>query len=151
MTEITVDQFIETQSASLACADLQRVRDRRNVILAKVTSAEARRHHPALAGMTFTLLRALDAWAEGGEGDPLPQAAKEATFAGDYLLRVYDLIPDTVPGLGLADDASIVRRVVARNAGALAPWLPPNVAEEIGEARKPVPVSRITLDVGDPL
>lgn len=37
------------------------------------------------------------------------------TFAVQYLLNEEDLIPDTIPGVGLADDAILVKRVVSRH------------------------------------
>jgi uncharacterized membrane protein YkvA (DUF1232 family) len=40
----------------------------------------------------------------------------EAVFALQYLLQSVDLIPDSLPGLGFKDDASIVAAVLARNA-----------------------------------
>jgi uncharacterized membrane protein YkvA (DUF1232 family) len=47
--------------------------------------------------------------------DPLPTWLAEAGFAAGYLLKRYDLIPDHLPGIGLADDVLILQRVIERN------------------------------------
>ncbi len=47
--------------------------------------------------------------------DPLPAYLAEGTFAAQYLLKEHDLIPDQVPGIGLIDDAILIKRVFSRN------------------------------------
>jgi uncharacterized membrane protein YkvA (DUF1232 family) len=47
--------------------------------------------------------------------DPLPSWMAETGFAAGYLLKRFDLIPDHVAEIGLADDALILQRVVRRN------------------------------------
>ena len=47
--------------------------------------------------------------------DPLPTWLAELGFAASYLLKRFDLIPDHVAGIGLADDALILQRVIERN------------------------------------
>lgn len=50
-----------------------------------------------------------------GEFVDLPYTAfAETAFALDYTLRGNDIIPDSLPGLGYADDASIVGAVFMR-------------------------------------
>lgn len=49
-------------------------------------------------------------------------AFAEAVFAMRYALKGNDIIPDSVPGLGLADDASIVSAVYIRNEKDLAAY-----------------------------
>jgi len=39
----------------------------------------------------------------------------ETGFAAGYFLKRFDLIPDHVPEIGLADDALILQRVIERN------------------------------------
>jgi uncharacterized membrane protein YkvA (DUF1232 family) len=63
-------------------------------------------------------------------------AALEAAFAISYFQRAEDLIPDSIEGIGLVDDAAIVATVFARNASEFAkfaeatkrvwPWPRPN-------------------------
>jgi uncharacterized membrane protein YkvA (DUF1232 family) len=45
----------------------------------------------------------------------LPSWMAETGFAAGYLLKRFDLIPDHVAEIGLADDALILQRVVRRN------------------------------------
>ena len=47
--------------------------------------------------------------------DPAGQMVGEAAFALLYFQRATDLIPDSIPGMGLLDDAMIVRIVLARH------------------------------------
>lgn len=62
-----------------------------------------------------------EAAADGHTGTP---AHREAAFALIYFLKGFDRIPDTVPEIGLLDDAMIVQLVLQRNAATLrAHWL----------------------------
>ena len=47
--------------------------------------------------------------------DPLPVDIAELGVAAHYLLKGFDLIPDSLSGIGLADDEWIVARVMQRN------------------------------------
>jgi uncharacterized membrane protein YkvA (DUF1232 family) len=47
--------------------------------------------------------------------DPAGQLVGEAAFALFYFQRATDLIPDSIPGMGLLDDAMIVRIVLGRH------------------------------------
>jgi uncharacterized membrane protein YkvA (DUF1232 family) len=40
------------------------------------------------------------------------QAIAETVFALGYLLKEVDIIPDSVPGMGLADDSAVLRAVL---------------------------------------
>jgi len=62
-----------------------------------------------------------EAGTDGHNGTP---AHREAAFALTYFLKDFDRIPDTVPEIGLLDDAMIVQVVLQRNATTLrAHWL----------------------------
>jgi uncharacterized membrane protein YkvA (DUF1232 family) len=61
------------------------------------------------------IMRTLEAAALANVTDPLPRCLAEGTFAAQYLLEEDDLIPDSVPAVGLADDAILAKRVVARH------------------------------------
>ncbi len=49
----------------------------------------------------------------GPEADT--QAHQEATFALYYFLKGYDLLPDSLPEIGLLDDAQLVEATLRRN------------------------------------
>jgi hypothetical protein len=47
--------------------------------------------------------------------DPLPRWLAEVAFGARYLLKRFDLIADHLPEIGLADDAQLLARILARN------------------------------------
>jgi uncharacterized membrane protein YkvA (DUF1232 family) len=47
--------------------------------------------------------------------DPLPAHLAEAGAAAFYILKGVDIIPDSIPEIGLTDDARILARVFERN------------------------------------
>jgi uncharacterized membrane protein YkvA (DUF1232 family) len=51
--------------------------------------------------------------------DPLPEGIAELGVAAHYLLKGFDLIPDSLADIGLADDEWIVMRVMQRHPGLL--------------------------------
>jgi uncharacterized membrane protein YkvA (DUF1232 family) len=51
--------------------------------------------------------------------DPAGQMVGEVAFALAYFQRATDLIPDSIPGMGLLDDAMIVRIVLGRHEQAI--------------------------------
>lgn len=53
------------------------------------------------------------------EGQPATPALRETAFALLYFLKGFDRIPDSVPEVGLLDDAMIVQIVLQRHASAL--------------------------------
>lgn len=55
----------------------------------------------------------------GVEAPADPQAQREVAFALLYFLKGFDRIPDTVPEIGLLDDAMIVQTVLQRHATVL--------------------------------
>lgn len=62
-----------------------------------------------------------EAAADGSTGSP---AHREAAFALLYFLKGFDRIPDTLPDIGLLDDAMIVQIVLQRHAATFrAHWL----------------------------
>jgi uncharacterized membrane protein YkvA (DUF1232 family) len=68
-----------------------------------------------LKAHTRLIMQTLEFAAWPGAADPLPAHLVEGTFAAQYLLREHDLIPDQVPGMGLIDDAILIKRVFSRN------------------------------------
>ncbi len=52
---------------------------------------------------------------EEAPADPGSAAQREAAFAVFYFLKGFDLIPDSLPGVGLLDDAMLVETALRRN------------------------------------
>jgi uncharacterized membrane protein YkvA (DUF1232 family) len=93
-----------------------------NVVMPYNTSKHMRRYketnaneYPGLREAVHVIIRVLDSPAAQQAKDPLPTCLAEAGFAAGYFLKRYDLIPDHLPGIGLADDALILQRVIDRN------------------------------------
>lgn len=73
---------------------------------------------PGVERQLFFLAAIVEAvWTESYLDMPY-RAALEAAFAVSYFHRAVDLIPDSIEGIGLMDDAAIVQTVIGRNASA---------------------------------
>jgi uncharacterized membrane protein YkvA (DUF1232 family) len=71
--------------------------------------------HPHLVSQLLFLADLVEDVAEGAYKD-LPYATfAQAVFALTYCHRGFNIIPDTIPGLGRADDSSVVRAVLIQN------------------------------------
>jgi uncharacterized membrane protein YkvA (DUF1232 family) len=108
-TEIT--GFIQSQGRALSLADIDRLivdlpalRER----LAKIPTQT----YPCLADQLQFLSRVVE---EQVVREPAADMVGEAAFALLYFQRSTDLIPDSIPGMGLLDDAMIVRIVLGRH------------------------------------
>ena len=67
--------------------------------------------------------------------DPLPRWLAEIGFAAGYLLKGFDLIPDHLPEMGLADDALMLQRVIERNLIGAAPQLAEYIELAVSNSR----------------
>jgi uncharacterized membrane protein YkvA (DUF1232 family) len=72
-------------------------------------------HYPHLVDQLEFLADLVEDFAEGVADDIPFCTVAAATFALIYAHRQFDLIPDTVPDLGHADDSSVVRAVLIEN------------------------------------
>jgi len=70
---------------------------------------------PHLVDQLSFLTEFVEDFAEGADKTLPFTAVAEATFALIYAHRANDLIPDALPGLGRADDSSVVRAVLIRH------------------------------------
>jgi uncharacterized membrane protein YkvA (DUF1232 family) len=103
--------FIQSQARVLSLADLNRLvidlpalRER----FAKIPSET----YPYLSDQLEFLSRVVE---EQVVREPAAEMVGEAAFALLYFQRATDLIPDSIPGMGLLDDAVIVRIVLGRH------------------------------------
>jgi uncharacterized membrane protein YkvA (DUF1232 family) len=100
---------LERGAACVQPADVDRLRR----MLPALRSKAARITDSAVLPRRLAVL--MQFVAETSPADSSP-ALREAAFALFYFLKGYDLIPDTVPGIGLLDDALLVETVFRRHA-----------------------------------
>jgi uncharacterized membrane protein YkvA (DUF1232 family) len=77
---------------------------------------------PHLVDQLEFLADVVEDFAEGADLEIPYVAVAQATFALIYAHRQMDLIPDSVPGLGHADDSSVVRSVLMEHEKAFAAY-----------------------------
>lgn len=111
---VSTDEFIVRQSRDTTADELRGLRRFIGALDQKKKAAETD-GHPQLAEGIATLGTWLSSADVTDAADPLPPHLAEAGAALRYVLKGIDIIPDSVPGLGLADDEWIVRRVLQRN------------------------------------
>lgn len=111
---VSIDEYIERQSRNLTAAELRGLREFASALREKQSLALKQKRHELAEGID--LIIALFSTEDiKTVGDPLPRHLAEAGVAARYVLKGVDIIPDSVPDLGLADDEWIVRRVLQRN------------------------------------
>jgi len=113
-----IDAIILAGSVGIRAKDLHAIIRERELIEKKFQTISMGYHE--LKHQIREIMRTLEAAALVNATDPLPSCLAEGTFAAQYLLKEDDLIPDSVPGVGLADDAILVKSVVARHGRKLA-------------------------------
>ena len=109
-----IDQFIVIGSSQIRSADLHAINEKSQQVHEKIYLIQE-------AGLsdfkwqTRLIMQTIEFAARLQFEDPLPVYLVEGVFAMQYLLHEQDLIPDLIPGIGLIDDAILVRRVFSRN------------------------------------
>jgi hypothetical protein len=111
---MTIDAFIEDQAQHVNAIDLSVLGAFSGRLLDKLKEDNAI-EYPGLQEAVHVIIQFLESPATRQAKDPLPRWMAETGFAAGYLLKRFDLIPDHVTGIGLADDALIVQRVIRRN------------------------------------
>jgi len=111
---ISLDDYIESARGASAADDVVRLSGFRLQIETKLQTEQARQHHDLHEGVE-TLFLFLTSPVALAATDPLPSDVAEAVVALNYLLKGIDLIPDSIPEIGMTDDARLVARVLARN------------------------------------
>ncbi len=113
---VSLDEYIESRRPSITAANLRE--------LGRHLKAFERKAEQAAAEMRSDLLRGIRLMVDlfGSQEladlqDPLPDDIAELGVAAHYLLKGFDLIPDSLADIGLADDEWIVVRVMERNPG----------------------------------
>ena len=113
-----IDAIILAGSVEIRARDLHAIIRERELIEKKFQTISI--GYEELRHQIKEIMQTLEAAALVNATDPLPRCLAEGTFAAQYLLKEDDLIPDSVPGVGLADDAILVKSIVARHGRKLA-------------------------------
>lgn len=111
---VSIDEFIESEVENFTVSDFLALRDHVEALRAKMGTEQARVHYDLQEGVELLI-----GWIESGEVEScqtrLPAHLAEAGVAAAYILKSVDLIPDSIPEIGLTDDARILARVLERN------------------------------------
>jgi len=111
---ISIDEYIENQARSMKADELRELRRFLPALAEKKNAALAQKREKLVRGIDM-LADLLPSAAVERANDPLPQHLAELGVAARYVLKGIDIIPDTLPELGLADDEWIVSRIMQRN------------------------------------
>jgi uncharacterized membrane protein YkvA (DUF1232 family) len=111
---ITIDEYIEDRRRDVNATEICVLQAFTNRLLDKLNEVNSS-EYPELRETVHLLVRILESTGVHHTEDPLPNWLAEVGFATSYLLERYDLIPDHLPDIGLADDVLILQRVIARN------------------------------------
>ena len=104
-------EFIKSQARALSIADI----DRLIVDLPALRERCAKIQQPTYPYLAEQLQFFSRVVEEQVVREPAAEMVGEAAFALLYFQRATDLIPDSIPGMGLLDDAIIVRIVLDRH------------------------------------
>jgi uncharacterized membrane protein YkvA (DUF1232 family) len=115
----SVAAYIDRGATLIDAAAVHALQRRRLPLHAKIEQLEESAHLRRRLELLATFFA--EASRDGSTGTP---AHREAAFALLYFLTGHDRVPDTVPEVGLLDDALIVQIVLQRHATTLrAHWL----------------------------
>lgn len=113
---VSLDDYIESRRPSITADSLRELGRHLRAFERKAEQAGVENRVELLRGIQ--LMVDMFASRELAEmNDPLPDDVAELGVAAHYLLKGFDLIPDSLTGIGLADDEWIVVRVLQRHAG----------------------------------
>jgi uncharacterized membrane protein YkvA (DUF1232 family) len=106
-----ITSFIQNQARALSLTDIERLIADLPALRERFAKIPAQTN-PCLADqLQFLSLVVEELFVRDPDGEILGEAA----FALLYFQRATDLIPDSIPGMGLLDDAMIVRIVLGRH------------------------------------
>jgi uncharacterized membrane protein YkvA (DUF1232 family) len=111
ITELT--NFIQSQARAVSLADLDRLMIDLPALRERFARIPSRTHAYLPDQLEFLCLFVEERVARRSR-DLAEEPVAEAAFALLYFQRAIDLIPDSIPGLGLLDDSMIVEMVLRR-------------------------------------
>lgn len=106
-----IDSFVERQARAVSIPDINRLIADLPALRERFAKIPAQTCANLADQLQFLSLVVEDQVVR----DPGGQMVGEAAFALLYFQRATDLIPDSIPGIGLLDDAMIVRIVLGRH------------------------------------
>ena len=109
-----IDEFILAGSSEIRSEHLHAITKESQCVYEKIYAARDA-GLSELKAHTRLIMQTLEFATRSHAMDPLPAYLAEGTFAVQYLLKEHDLIPDQIPGMGLIDDAILIKRVFSRN------------------------------------
>ena len=111
---MTIDEIIEDGARQVNSTDLRVLENFSGRLLDKLKESNSD-IYPGLREAVQVIIWVLESPAAQQAKDPLPRWLAETGFAAAYFLKRFDLIPDHLPEIGLADDTLILQRVIERN------------------------------------
>jgi uncharacterized membrane protein YkvA (DUF1232 family) len=117
-TDTDMQEFVARGGAKVTLGDLKKLIASLPQIREEAASIDGE-EYPGLAEQIEFLGEVLADFHAGNFDALTFGAAAEIAFALQYLQKDIDLIPDFVPEIGLVDDATVVRIVLARQRGIL--------------------------------
>jgi uncharacterized membrane protein YkvA (DUF1232 family) len=111
---MTIDEIIEDEARHVNSTDLRVLESLSGRLLDKLKESNLD-EYPGLREAVLLIILVLKSPAAQEAKGPLSRWLAETGFAAAYFLKTFDLIPDHLPGIGLADDALILQRVTKRN------------------------------------
>jgi uncharacterized membrane protein YkvA (DUF1232 family) len=109
-----IDKFIIIGSSQISSADLQKISEQSQQVHEKIYLIREEGLSD-LKRQTRLIMQTIEFAVRLQFEDPLPTYLAEGGFAMLYLIREEDLIPDLIPGIGLIDDAILIKRAFYRN------------------------------------
>jgi uncharacterized membrane protein YkvA (DUF1232 family) len=123
---MSIDEIIEDEAQHVNSTDLRVLESFGGRLLDKLEESNSEEYSGLREAVQLIILVLESPAAQQAKG-PLRRWLAETGFAAAYFLKNFDLIPDYLPKIGLADDALILQRVIKRNQSELtAVW--PKVA-----------------------
>ena len=106
--------FVQSQASVLSVADLNRLIADLPALRKRFTTIPSQTY-PYLSDHLEFLSLVINDEVTGPKRDSISQTVSEAAFALLYFQTATDLIPDSIPDMGLLDDAMIVSLVLRRH------------------------------------
>jgi len=108
----SLNEFVMRGGQTVTAGEMDAFRRKLPFLKVKAETMEAT-NFPHIPGQTRFLVRYAEDVLDGVYPCSDLQAIAETVFALGYLLKDVDIIPDTVPGTGLADDSLVLRAVLS--------------------------------------